>query len=193
MSGIDKIIEQIQANAQASCDLVLSDARNKAEAVIAEAGQEAERIVADGKEKTAARVADIKKRGDSAADLEEKRVMLYAKQKIISDMLAEGLSAAKALPDNEYFDLIEKMVSEYSQPEEGVIVFGERDKNRLPNGFIERLNGVSKGKLTLSGETADADAGFILKYGGIEQNCTFDAIFAAESEELCDRAGRLLF
>ena len=193
MSGIDKIIEQIEKNSAAACESVISAAQRKADAVIADAAEQAQRITAEGRDKTAARVADIKKRGDSAADLEEKRIMLSTKQSIISQMLGEGLAAAKALPDDEYFELIEKMVGEYSQPEDGVILFGSGDLSRLPEGFIDRLNSVSKGGLTLSDDAANIEAGFILKYGGIEQNCSFDAVFAGESEYLSDKAGRLLF
>ena len=193
MSGIDKIIEQIEKNSASACESVISEAQLKADAVIAQAKEQAQRIADEGKDKTAARVADIKKRGDSAAELEEKRIMLSAKQSIISRMLGDGLASAKALPDGEYFELIEKMVSEYSQPEDGVIFFGSKDLGRLPEGFIDRLNSASKGGLTLSEDAADIEAGFILKYGGIEQNCSFDAVFAGESEYLSDKAGRLLF
>lgn len=193
MSGIDKIIQQIESETAKACDSVVGSAQQKADAVIAAAQKEADQIVADGKEKTALHVADIKKRGDSAADLEEKRVMLTAKQHIISEMLNKGLEEAKNLPDDEYFELIKKMVAKYSQPEDGVILFGERDKKRLPSGFIAQLGQVAKGGVTLSDETAPIEAGFILRYGGIEQNCSFDAIFAGEAEELCDKAGRLLF
>ena len=79
-------------------------------------------------------------------------------------------------------------------PEHSVVWMSHTDYvSRLPEGFINRLNSASNGSLTLSGEAADIDAGFILKYGGIEQNCSFDAVFAGESEYLSDRAGRLLF
>jgi len=193
MSGIDKIIQHIQSDSEQICASITQAAVVKSDAIIADAEEKAERILADGKEKTASKVADIKKRGDSAADLEEKRVMLSAKQRIISEMLKEGLVSAKALDSAEYFELISKMVEKYSQPEEGVIVFGKNDIERLPEGYIETLNGVGKGRLTMSAEPADIDAGFILKYGGIEQNCSFDAIFAGEAENLSDRAGRLLF
>ena len=193
MSGIDKIIEQIQSDTDKICASVIDTAQQKADKIISEAEAQAQQIIADGKDKTALKAADIKKRGDSAADLEDKRVMLYTKQKIISEMLSEGLSNAKNLPADEYFELIEKMIEEYSQPEDGIILFGKKDLDRLPQGYIDRLNKNSKGKLILSDETADIDAGFILKYGGIEQNCSFDAIFAGEAENLSDRAGRLLF
>ncbi len=193
MSGIDKIIQEIEANTAQFCDSVLAQARQKADAIIAEAQQEADRIVADGKDRTAAHVADIKKRGDSAAELEEKRVMLYTKQQIINTMLNEGLSVAKNLPKDEYFGLIKSMVAKYSLEDDGVIFFGENDNHRLPVDFLGELNQAAKGGIVLSSKPAPIDAGFILKYGGIEQNCSFDAIFAGEAEDLSDKAGRLLF
>lgn len=193
MSGIDRIIQQIETDTSQYCESVTSQAQKKADAIIIAANKEAEQIAADGRDKTAARVADIKKRGDSAAELEEKRVMLYTKQQIISTMLGDGLQAAKNLPEDEYFALIINMVAKYSLPDEGVIFFSEKDNHRLPAGFINELNQAAKGGIVLSPDFALIDAGFILKYGGIEQNCSFDAIFAGESENLSDKAGRLLF
>ena len=193
MSGIDVIISQIEQDTQAVCEKIIAEAQAKADKILAEARDQAQSVAAAGKDKTAARVADIKKRGESAADLEEKRVMLRAKQDIISTMLKKGLDDAKNLPDNEYFALIVQMVEKYSQPEDGIICFGRRDKERMPDDLPERVNSAAKGRLTLAVEDADIDAGFILKYGGIEQNCSFDAIFASEAETLSDRAGKLLF
>ncbi len=193
MSGIDKIIQEIENNTAQSCDSVLAQARQKADAIIADAQKQADQIVADGKDRAATHVADIKKRGDSAAELEEKRVMLYTKQQIINTMLGEGLSSAKNLPKDEYFALIKSMVAKYSMEDDGVIFFGEKDNQRLPADFSGELNQAAKGGIVLSSESAPIDAGFILKYGGIEQNCSFDAIFAGEAENLSDKAGRLLF
>ena len=193
MSGIDVIISQIEQDTQAVCEKIIAEAQAKADKILAEARDQAQSVAAAGKEKTAARVADIKKRGESAADLEEKRVMLCTKQDIIATMLKKGLDDAKNLPDNEYFALIIQMVEKYSQPEDGIICFGRRDKERMPDDLPERVNSAAKGRLTLAVEDADIDAGFILKYGGIEQNCSFDAIFASEAETLSDRAGKLLF
>ena len=193
MSGIDKIIQEIETNTAQSCDSVLAQARQKADTIIADAQKQADQIVADGKDRTAAHVADIKKRGDSAAELEEKRVMLVTKQQIINTMLQEGLATAKSLPKDEYFALIKSMVAKYSMEDDGVIFFGEKDNHRLPVDFLSELNQAAKGGIVLSSKPAPIDAGFILKYGGIEQNCSFDAIFAGEAEELCDKAGRLLF
>lgn len=193
MSGIDKIIQDIEFNTDKSCDAVLGTARSKAESIMMDAQRQAEQIIADGKERTALHVADIKKRGESAADLEEKRVLLSTKQHIISQMLQNGLENAKNLPDDEYFSLILQMIGKYSLPQDGTILFGEKDLKRLPAGFASEINDAAKGKIILSDKAAAIDAGFILQYGGIEENCSFDAIFASEAENLSDRAGRLLF
>ena len=39
----------------------------------------------------------------------------------------------------------------------------------------------------------DLPDGFLLVYGGIDVNCTFDALFEAEADALQDIAGGLLF
>ena len=193
MAGIDIMIRQIEDDTKAVCDEILGTARAKSDGILKDARLKADKITADGKVRTAARVADIEKRGESSAELEERKVALYTKQSIISDMLNAGLATAKSLPDDEYFALILKMIEKNSQPADGVISFGQKDLDRLPKGFAEQANAVSAGKLTLSDTAAAIDAGFILSYGGIEENCSFDAIFMSESDELSDRAGKLLF
>lgn len=193
MSGIDRIVRQIEDDTKTVCDDMILKARSKAGEIIAEAKKEADRISDDGQKNVQNKVADIKKRGESAAALEEKKVALYTKQSIISDMLAIGVDNVKSLPDEEYFALILKMIANSSQGKDGEIRFSQKDAARLPKDFMSKVNAVSKGKLTLSGSFADIDAGFVLVYGGIEENCSFDAIFASEKENLSDRAGKLLF
>ena len=193
MAGIDKMIRQIEDETKTVCDDILLTAKKKSEAILFEAKAKADRIAADGKKKTAARVADIEKRGESSAELEERKVALYTKQSIISDMLNKGMENVKNLPDDEYFTLILTMIEKHSQPQDGVICFGQRDLSRLPRGYSDKINSVAKGKLALSDKAAAIDAGFILIYGGIEENCSFDAIFMSEADNLSDKAGKLLF
>ena len=199
MSGIDKIIAQIEEDTKAVCDEMIAKADSKAKIILTEAEAETERVKKDCEQSCADRVADIKKRSDSAADLEEKKILLSAKQSIISDMLGKGLERVKNLPPEEYFELILRMISKYSLPQEGVICFGRRDLEMINKSLLSelsllvRINEAANGSLILSDDPADIDAGFILKYGGIEENCSFDAIFRSLDEELQDKAGKLLF
>ena len=45
----------------------------------------------------------------------------------------------------------------------------------------------------MSDETIDTTGGFVLSYGGIEQNCTFKALIDAEREKLTDKVTKVLF
>ena len=40
---------------------------------------------------------------------------------------------------------------------------------------------------------AEANGGFVLVYGGIEENCSFEAMFAAQREKLQDQVHAFLF
>ncbi len=67
----------------------------------------------------------------------------------------------------------------------------------MPVGFgkeIEEIALAKGGKLTVAGAGRDnIDNGFILAYGGIEENCTIRAMFDAKRDELSDIVHRLLF
>ena len=49
------------------------------------------------------------------------------------------------------------------------------------------------GSLEVDSDPADITDGFILKYGDIEENCTFDAIFDSKRDELRDLVNKNLF
>lgn len=59
--------------------------------------------------------------------------------------------------------------------------------------FETSLAKSANGKLTVSRETRDIDGGFVLSYGGIEENCSIEALFYAARERLQDRVQELLF
>ena len=66
----------------------------------------------------------------------------------------------------------------------------------MPEGFSGRIRTIAAakgGSLTLSDEPLEADGGFLLVYGGIEENCTLKAVFSAKREELSDQVNRMLF
>ena len=52
---------------------------------------------------------------------------------------------------------------------------------------------VMGGALVLSEETRDINGGFILIYGGIEENCSFQAMFNSRKDELSDKVHEVLF
>ena len=49
------------------------------------------------------------------------------------------------------------------------------------------------GSLKLSKDPAPVKNGFILKYGGIEENCSLDALFASRTDALVDKVNAALW
>ena len=70
------------------------------------------------------------------------------------------------------------------------------DYAAMPEGFAEKIADAARqagGSLTVARTEDKLDKGFILSYGGIEENCSFKALFADKKDELNDRVSKLLF
>ena len=190
MTGLEKIVQQIQDDAQQAAQAALARARDEARQIMEQARGETDAQVAAIEAQSAAAVAAAHESAKSAAALARRRAVLEAKQEIISSAIAEAQKAACALPEQEYFALILKMIGKYSLPLDGEILFNPADKKRLPDSFADAL---AKGTLRISDETRGIDGGFVLVYGGIEENCSFAALIDAARETLQDQVQALLF
>jgi V/A-type H+-transporting ATPase subunit E len=136
-------------------------------------------------------------RAQSSAMLQEKKLILEAKQQIITDIIASAKDHLLNLSDEEYFISIISMIKRYTLPEAGQILFSTKDNKRLPVQFEDFINSSLTDKmgaaLTISKEARDINGGFILIYGDVEVNCSFDALFFAAKENLQDKVRALLF
>lgn len=194
MNGLDKILQQIKDDSDAAVAKIKGESEKSAFEIKQKILKNAEKEVAAIKVRATAECEDIKARGDSSAALAKKQAMLNAKQSIISELINNAHGSLLSLSANEYFAIIEKMIAKNSHKnEQGKISFNKADNQRLPKDFNEKLSKLSGGMLTLSDDTADIDGGFVLIYGGIEENCSFDAIFSEKYDELQDEVYSLLF
>jgi V/A-type H+-transporting ATPase subunit E len=196
MSGLNKLVEQIKATAENAANARLEKAKQQANDLLQQAKDNAEherkRILQDAEVKA----ADSVERAESSAALQKRKAILSAKQQIIEETIQKARETLRAMPADEYFDLIGKMVSKYALPQSGHIIFSQQDQNRLPADFEKRLNQelLSKGgALTISSENRPIDGGFVLIYGDVEENCTFDAIFSSKHDILLDKVHEFLF
>lgn len=197
MTGLEKILKVIEDDATVHAEEIISKAKNEANAIIEAAKQEAEKKCSEITAKSDADVQAVLSRAESAAALQEKKKILDAKQQIISNVITKARNSLAGLSDSEYIDIILKMVQKYAHNKEGVILFSGIDKKRLPADIGSKLTGALAGKpgavLVVSDATAPIDGGFVLKYGDIEENCSFDALFSSAKEELSDQVNAILF
>lgn len=196
MSGLDKMKARILEEAEQSAGEILQKARADATAVIEAAGKEAEAGAAEAQKRAERGAAEDAKRTESSLDMKRKQAFLAAKQEMIREVTDAAYEKILNLDDEKYFELLEKMLEKHAAAREGRICFSEKDLNRIPEGFSGKIRTIAAlrgGSLTISREPVDIDGGFVLVYGGIEENCTIKAVFESKKDELSDQINRLLF
>lgn len=195
MAGLNKIIERIAQDSAVKCDGIIFDAQNEAtkikEAAVVKANNDKETIVAQAN-KEAKGLIDM---AESGAELECKKVILSTKVEVIEKAILAAAEKLNDMPEDEYFAAIYALVKKYAQAADGEMVLSKKDLGRLPSDFEKKINtGLPKGaKITLSKEPANISNGFILVYGDIEINCTFEALIAEKRDEIKDELYSIIF
>lgn len=196
MSGLDKMKARILEEAESSARDILDRAGEEADRILREAGTAADAAAAEIAAGAVRDSLERKRRAGAAADMQRKQAVLAAKQEMIREVLREAYEEILGLEAERYFGLMEKLLRKYVLPEEGEICFNSRDLERMPEGFSGRIRTIAAeagGSLILSETPLDTDGGFLLVYGGIEENCTLKAVFSSRREELSDQVNRMLF
>jgi len=194
MTGLEKIIENIALQAQEKAAEILAQAEAEAKAILAEsdakAGEECAKIV-DSARREAELIGRI---AQSGSELNGRKMMLKVRREVLDETIEAALVKLKNLPADEYFAVLKKLALQYAQKGEGELILSAADKARMPADFIDSINSqLGGGSLSLADDTAKIDGGFILRYGGIEENCTFDAIAEQKHENISDQLSALLF
>lgn len=197
MTGLEKILKHIDDDASAAANAVIAEANNKANEITAAARAEGEKRRAEIAEQSKLDVQACLNRAESAATLQEKKMILDAKQQIINNVILSAKDSLLKYSNEEYFNIILKMVKKYALRQPGKIVFSKTDMERLPQQFDQELQtallGMVGASLTISDNSKDIGGGFILIYGDMEVNCSFDALFFASRESLQDKVCERLF
>ena len=95
-----------------------------------------------------------------------------------------------------YFENMKHLFKKYCHSEKGQMVLGSRDLERMPDSFrtsIEETAARKGGSIEISDTPGRITDGFLLIYGNIEENCTFEAIIDANRDILKDCTNRILW
>ena len=196
MGGLDKIIGHINHDAENEVKSVLDAAKAQAESIVNDAkektAEECDRI----NKKAATEVQSILDRGRSSAELKTKQILLTGRQELISETINMVRDRLNSLSDEEYAEFITGLFAKHVPNKDAVLKLNAADMKRIPkevlDGFVKKAEEAGA-KLTVSGEAAGIKNGFVLDFGEIEENCTFDALIDQNIEELQDKVKSLLF
>ena len=196
MTGLEKIIEKIGLDARESANEVLAEASEKCAEILDAARAESEKIDAQAQSDAKALREDILARGESGAQLQRKNRILTAKQEMIGEVIEGARESLIGMDDFDYFVLLGRLAERNAQPGDGVMYLSSQDLARVPASFHRKLAEIAQqkhGTLVISHEPRSIDGGFVLAYGGIEENCSFGAMFEDRKEALQDVVRAKLF
>lgn len=193
MTGLEKILSKIEQESDERCREITGKAESQADAVIEEAKLQAQELLNERKAQADKKAELILQSAESSAKLSQNRAVLKEKLAIIDDTLERSLDVIKALPKKEYFEILKELILNNARQGEGELRLSKEDAGKLPSNFIDSVNNSLKDSEIKLGKNADIDSGFILVYGEIDVNCSFDAIVASKKDELRDTLNNLLF
>ncbi len=196
MTGLEKILNSIDDEATLLAAKTIEEAKAKAHEILTKAKKTAQEEVAKIMSNTDAKIKTIEERTDSQMVLQTREILLRAKCEMINQTIEKAKSVLCSLPVEDYFKIMETLFEKHLVPKKGEIIFSLTDLKRIPDGFKENISKLAAsigGEIEISEGTRDIDGGFVLVYGEIEENCSFEALFSSKYELLCDRMNEILF
>ena len=194
MNGIEKLTQQIAADAQVEIDAILAEAKEKAGAITADYAQRAEKAAAERLTKGTEAAAQREERLISMADMERRKDLLAAKQDMVGKAFDKALEQLCNLPDEECVAILTKLAVAASASGKEQLIFSQKDRERVGRAVVLAANEALKdGNLTLSEQTRNMAGGFILSDGAIEVNCTFETLVRLQRGEMAGEVANVLF
>lgn len=196
--GADRIIERILNDAKNRADEIIEAAEAEKEKVLSNARIRAERQEKHILDQAGKDAEEQKRRIIGAAQLEARKEILAAKQELISEAFNQALDKLAELDESTYLDIIGNMLLSSVETGTEKVVCSARDKKRIPASFWDEINERlarqgKQGKLAPAGETRNIRGGFILLSGGVESNCSFEAVVEMQREDLEPEVAAILF
>lgn len=191
IGGLDVIINRIRSEAESAADDIKNEAHAKAESVIDRANKEAAKITAEAREKAEKYYKTGCERERNGAERLKNQEILAKRQEVLDASIENAVEKLKNSKPDYYFEIISKLLNKFGKNAEGVIMFSSADLERMPETFKRELKDAFP---KLKAESSNSvDYGFIIKYGEIEENCTFDALIEANCDSIKEKVFKRLF
>ncbi|MBO4916104.1 MAG: V-type ATP synthase subunit E [Oscillospiraceae bacterium] len=192
MNGLERITNRIEAEAQNEIDGILNAGKAETKRIVDSwrARIDAEnRELADRNEKAA---AEREERLKSAAEMDARKTILAAKQKMVDEAYELALDKLCKMPDADKTNLLSELLVRASSTGTEEAVFSEADR-AVGEKAVAQANAASGKSLTLSKETAPIRGGFILRDRNVEVNCAFETLVRLQKAESAGAVAKILF
>lgn len=196
MTGLDSILDIIESQQKQTENNIILSAENRAKVIEADGDSEAEKAYSEYMKKALEKAENDYTNACNSVDAENRRKILQYRVGLIETAEKKVLEKLSGLPDAEYFEMILRLAGRKVHKGDGIIYFSKKDLARLPADFQKKLSDLAVktgGTVSISVSPADIENGFILEYGLISENCTFNAILESEKDSIRDIIAGKLF
>lgn len=221
MTGLDKITGKILAEAEKEAQRILAEAKDASRAIESDYREKADCIRADAAAEREKAKRELIARAAATAETSRRNLLLDAKGKLVDEVFANAEATVRAYSEEKMLDFLTgllayAMTEQTSAEAESISLYGEEDalapdtyelllnaKDRslygqamisgVGNKLIGKVPTEKLARLRLSESTVGISGGFILRYGDIESNCSFDLLFAELRQTLEVEVSHALF
>lgn len=190
MNGLEQILEEITADSAAFAEKTLDQANAQVVQILRRAEMKASEIEHAANEQaeqiTKARLAHA----ESAGKIRAKRVLLHERQQLVTETIRLVEEHLAAMDDASYFSLLLRLLKKYASGAPGTLFLSERDLAHVTPEFLQNAENMG---LSVAEATRPITGGFLLSYGDVEENCSFEALLETEKDRLQDVICRVLF
>lgn len=196
MSGLEQILNRIKDDSKKEADAIYEAASKEIDDIKASSDQKISVECKKISDKADAQVKVIEERSRASADLLYRQILLRGKQDLIKDVISSARRKLENMSESEYISFITALLKNHIPSRDCTLSFNERDLKTIPESVIDEFkedalkNGAS---VSLSQDPANIPDGFLLDFGGIEENCTFDALIEQNIDSLQDEVSAQLF
>lgn len=187
--AIKDIKEKIMSDAKIEANKIIDEANNKAKEIKEKGEKEARDIKSKILNKIDQEILLKKGKIITEANLEAKKNILAAKQKIIEETFNKALEEIINLNDKPYCNFIKKIILDNIEKGDETIFISPLDKDRVSKDFIRDINYEleakgKKGNLKLSPSYLQIRGGVVIGSNNIRKNSSLELIFKKVREEL---------
>ena len=140
MEGIEKITAKIIQDTQAEIARMNQETDEQVRSIAAEARAQADKETADTLARGQRAAQERLERLKSAAKMEQRKLELAARQEMLAQAFALALEKLCSLPEEEYVQLLTRLVLEASATGKEQLVFSPRDRARVGKQVVVAAN-----------------------------------------------------
>jgi V/A-type H+-transporting ATPase subunit E len=192
----EQVIEKILSDAKAQAETITKEAEAKVAAEQAKADEQLAEYRRQAEVLAQQAAEDEKSHVLAAARMEAAKEYLAEKSRILDEVFEQARQKLNELPDQEYRDLMARLMLEAVETGDEEVVVG-KDEKRIDQNFIKEVNGKLAGdkkhNLRLADDRHDLPGGFILRRGKIKSNVSPDVLLGQARNALVIELAQSLF